>query len=159
MGRRSRRNEAWRAGPLVRLGRALVFVPIAAVVALRLAELVTGYTTPTTGCRVTGVVDGDTVRLSCPDSGATRGRLVGFDTPEIFSPDCASERRAGLRATWELRRALWAAERIETADIGADRYGRRLVVLLLDGEDVAGWMVASGLARPYDGGKRRSWCE
>lgn len=142
----------------MRLGRAAFFLAVALAVALRVAELVTGYTTPTIGCRVTGVVDGDTVRLACPESDATRGRLVGFDTPEVFSPACPAEWRAGVAATIALRRAIWSAGRIETEDLGEDRYGRRLVRLRLDGEDVSDWMVEAGHARVYDGGRREGWC-
>ncbi len=39
------------------------------------------------------VVDGDTIRY-----GGERIRLVGLDAPEIFSPDCATERDLGWRA-------------------------------------------------------------
>ena len=141
------------------VGRIVVFGPVLLIVAFRLFEIVTGHTTATTGCRVTGVIDGDTVRLVCPDRDETRGRLVGFDTPEVFSPECASEWRRGVAATAYLRREIWAAEEIETRARGTDRYGRLLVTLYLDGADVAGRMVASGHARVYHGGARESWCE
>jgi len=148
-----------RAGLGVRLGRLVVFSAIALPVLLRLAELGSGYLTPTTGCRVTGVIDGDTVRLDCPDGGATRGRLLGFDAPEVFSPQCAAEWLKGLEATVRLRLALWSARDIETRGHDFDRYGRRLVQLRLDGRDVADTMVNAGLARRYRGGQRERWCE
>lgn len=147
------------SGRGLRLGQAAFLLAVALPVALRLAEVVSGYATPTMGCRITGVIDGDTVRLACPDSDAVRGRLVGFDTPEIFSPACAAEWRAGLAATIALRGAIWSARRIETVDLGEDRYGRRLVRVRLDGADVSERMIAAGHARAYDGGRRGSWCE
>jgi micrococcal nuclease len=153
--RRARRRRAFGFWA----GRVAVFGPVLFVVLFRVAEIATGYTTPATGCRVTGVVDGDTVRLSCPGREENRGRLVGFDTPEVFSPQCASEWRRGVAATAYLRRAIWTADEIETRIRGTDRYGRLLVALYLDGENIAARMVASGHARVYHGGARTGWCE
>ena len=45
-------------------------------------------TAPGDGCRVTYVVDGDTVHLACPETGEVKARLLGFDTPEVYSPGC-----------------------------------------------------------------------
>lgn len=140
----------------LRVGLAAAIVLL---VGFRGFEVVTGHVTPTTGCRVTGVIDGDTVRLACPDRAEDRGRLVGFDAPEVFSPACAREWRLGMAATAFLRREIWAAGEIETRLRGTDRYGRLLVVLALDGEDVAQRMLASGHARAYSGGQREGWCE
>jgi micrococcal nuclease len=39
-----------------------------------------------------------------------------------------------------------------------DRYGRSLARVTVDGEDLAVVMVREGLARPYRGEKRASWC-
>lgn len=116
---------------------------------------------PTTGaevCTISRIVDGDTVGLSCPGAPYERGRLMGFDTPEIFSPKCVSERQEGLAAKAFLRRQIAAADRVEMAFFGRDRYGRRLLRLSLDGRDVAGVMIGAGLARVYDGGRREGWC-
>ncbi len=152
-------RRRWRRAAGLRLARLAVFAPVAVIILLRLAELVSAYATPTTGCRVTRVIDGDTVGLSCPGRSENRGRLVGFDTPEIFSPGCASEWRRGMVATAYLRSLIWSAGRIETRSKGVDRYGRLLIVLSLDGKDVAGPMVSSGHARVYHGGVRSGWCQ
>jgi len=140
----------------LRAGLALVIVW---VVGYRLFEEVSGRVIPAAGCRVTGVIDGDTVRLDCPDRSEDRGRLMGFDAPEVFSPGCAAELRRGVAATAFLRREIWAAGEVETRVRGVDRYGRLLIVLRLDGEDVAARMLASGHARVYHGGRREGWCE
>lgn len=157
--RSARRQARGRVSLGVRVGRIAFFGLLGALLAVRLGDLAIGYATPTTGCRVTGVVDGDTVRLSCRDSDDTRGRLLGFDTPEMYSPKCASEYRQGVAATWRLRKELWSASKVETRGGGHDRYGRRLVTLYLDGENVADIMVGAGLARRYTGGTRLGWCE
>jgi endonuclease YncB( thermonuclease family) len=110
-------------------------------------------------CRVTRVVDGDTVDLTCRTGGTVRARLLGFDTPEITDPGCAAERRLGLRAKARLTALVAAATRLDTRFQGTDRYGRALVQLRLDGRDVAATLIGEGLAVPYSGGRRISWCE
>lgn len=112
----------------------------------------------TTTCRVTSVVDGDTIRVYCPGQGIERARLMGFDTPEVFSPRCASELWAGTQATWALQRRLWSADKVAIAFRGRDRYGRRLAILWVDGVNIARPMIEQGYARPYHGGHRRGWC-
>jgi micrococcal nuclease len=109
-------------------------------------------------CRLLRVIDGDTVDLDCPGEGFVRTRLLGFDTPEISSPGCASELSLGTAATRALQSRIAASTEMRVDFRGADHYGRRLARLSLDGSDVARPMIADGLARPYHGGKRRSWC-
>ena len=93
------RQAANRASWPVRIGRVVFFSMFFALIAVRLADFGVGCLTPSSGCRVTGVIEGDTVRLICPDGGAIRGRLVGFDTPEVVSPGCAAEYAQGVAAT------------------------------------------------------------
>ena len=109
------------------------------------------------GCRVTGVIDGDTLRLNCPELGAVRGRILGLDTAETRAR-CWAERRKAWEATAWLHWRLWAARETRTFLRGEDRYGRQLVRLWIDGENVAEAMIAADLARGYAGGTRRSWC-
>ena len=83
---------------------------------------------------------------------------MGFDTPEVFSPKCDAELALGNRATQALERRVNASREVQVAFHGTDRYGRRLARLSLDGTDVAQPLIAAGLARPYDGGRRAGWC-
>jgi len=100
------------------------------------------------------VVDGDTVNLAGQSI-----RLVGFDTPETYRAECASERRLGDAATDRLRDLLARASSAQLAYLPhRDQYGRDLARLMLDGRDVADIMVGEGFARRYSGGQRRSWC-
>jgi endonuclease YncB( thermonuclease family) len=117
-----------------------------------------GREAPASQCRVTRVVDGDTVRARCGSAGEVRVRLMGFDTPEVFSPGCTAEKTKGDAATLALRRLIGAADRIAFDFHGEDRYGRALAVMRLDGRDVAALMIDAGLARPYAGGRRPAWC-
>lgn len=123
-----------------------------------LADVVNGLVKPQQGCRVLAVVDGDTVRVNCPRSGYGRGRILGFDAPEITPPRCPSELVKGLAATYYLRWQLWTAREITALPRGVDRYGRQLILMGLDGEGIAQDMIDRGLARRYDGGPRASWC-
>lgn len=111
----------------------------------------------TRDCTVSYVVDGDTVHLNC--GGATlKARLVGYDTPEVFSPQCAAEKAAGDAATGVLQ-SLVAADPVTAAVFqGQDRYGRALVRLEIGGQDVAQVMIGTGLARSYAGRQRPDWC-
>lgn len=100
------------------------------------------------------VIDGDTLSWR-----GERVRLVGFDTPEIFSPRCASEVHKGQAAK---RMLAGLIARARSADLAIhperDRYGRMLATLSLDGTDVGRSLVAAGLARPYLSGRRQGWC-
>ena len=109
-------------------------------------------------CRIISVIDGDTVTLMCQDSGIGRARIAGYDTPEKYAPKCLGEFLAAERAAWALRTLIQKAGRIAIAHQGDDKYGRALVVLTLDGLDVARAMIRAGHARQYGGGLRGSWC-
>ena len=135
-----------------------LFGLVALLVAQPLGDIVNGYLTPHDGCRVVGIVDGDTIRMICPESGHRTGRLLAFDTPELRA-GCMSEFLKAQAATLYLRGMLWRAGHVSARIEGEDRYGRALVLLLVDGQGVAGPMVEAGLARWYDGGPRAGWCD
>ncbi|MBY6046923.1 thermonuclease family protein [Vannielia litorea] len=122
-----------------------------------LVDMAFGYARQAGTCRVTAVVDGDTVKMICPEEGRVRGRIVGLDAPEVKG-ECMAERWAAWRATQALRWRLWTARRVGAEPGGVDRYGRVLVRLTLDGRDAAQGMIDSGHARAYGGGKRQGWC-
>lgn len=100
-----------------------------------------------TGC----VVDGDTIRL-----GGERVRLMGFDTPELRGK-CRNERRNARVASRRLAKLLGAGYPSFEWH-GRDRYGRRLAFARVAGRDVSAILIAEGLARPYTGARRKSWC-
>jgi endonuclease YncB( thermonuclease family) len=57
-----------------------------------------------------------------------------------------------------LRTLIQKADRLTLTREGADQYGRALVRLELDGQDVADLMIRGGHGRRYGGGPRGSWC-
>lgn len=100
------------------------------------------------------VVDGDTIK----HDGETY-RLLGYDTPETYRAKCDSEKRLGDLATHRLRELVQTHGSAEiTRYSDRDRYGRLLVRLYIGGKDVGPILINQGLARYYDGGKRRGWC-
>ncbi len=103
------------------------------------------------------LIDGDTVKLQCEEGGSKNARILGYDTPEK-NAQCITEYVNANRATWSLRWALWTSDIIEVSSNKRDKYGRDLIVLMVDGKDVADHMISSGLARAYYGGKRQGWC-
>ena len=112
-----------------------------------------------TGCQVTYIADGDTVHLACPDTGEVKARLLGFDTPEVYSPGCREELAAGRQATDILRQVLRSGPITAARFEGHDRYGRELVRLEVGGQDVARTMISTGYAVPYSGGRSPDWCQ
>ena len=107
--------------------------------------------------------DGDSGRLS----DGTKFRLHGIDAPETGSMNqrggakCETERALGFDAkavAVELTRGRYVTV---TQVTGRDRYGRNVVHLALDGEDVAGLLLAAGSHQvwDYDGGETKpDWC-
>ena len=108
--------------------------------------------------RIVRIVDGDTLLVDAhPWPGhAVRVsvRLRGIDTPELRSK-CSGERKAADRARSELERLVSGFATVELINVsGGKYYGRVLADLMAGKRDIAGAMLQSGLARPYQGGKR-----
>jgi micrococcal nuclease len=116
---------------------------------------------------VLSVTDGDSVRLRVPDwAGTPFGvmtlREIGVDTPESIRhvAKCDAEAAKGLTAKAYAKGLLRPGERVRFIYKGRDKYGGRFLgsLLLPDGREFGQVMVAAGLARPYDGGRKSSWC-
>ena len=118
---------------------------------------------------VTRIIDGDTfearVRVWFRLEITTLVRIRGFDAPEIKAR-CAAEAAKAALATEALRDYL-SMGAVTLSDVALDKYGGRVLanVAVADAlaptalsEDIAVLMLASGLARPYAGGRRQSWC-
>lgn len=88
-------------------------------------------------------------------------RLSGVDTPEKgWRAKCDAEREAGQRATAFTTRWLSAYPQIQITDIRRGKYAGRVLGLITAGDsDLATDQIDAGVARPYDGGKRDSWCQ
>lgn len=118
------------------------------------------------------VTDGDTIHLHSE----TRGmRLVGFNAPETFHPNCSKGLELGLKATQRLKELIDAADTVTVRRVacscrpgteGTSRcnYGRSCGYLFADGKDVGPILISEGLAAPYSCGLTgcppppRPWC-
>jgi endonuclease YncB( thermonuclease family) len=101
------------------------------------------------------VVDGDTIHAPF----GVKYRLMGFDTPEIFHSQCDAELELGMAAKERLEEILASGE-VRVIESGrTDKYRRTLAHVEVDGVDVGKILIGEGLARPYKGEKRKSWCE
>jgi micrococcal nuclease len=101
------------------------------------------------------VIDGDTIRAPY----SVKYRLMAFDAPETFQVKCDAELELGKRVIEWLKELLASGEVRVVASGKIDRYGRTLAHLTVNGQDVGGLLIGEGLARPYNGGRRRGWCE
>lgn len=100
------------------------------------------------------VIDGDTIELH----GQTV-RLVGFDTPETWKPECDFELVLGQQATARLAELVSSGRGVDVMMLpGRDRYNRGLGRLFIGNVDVSEILTTEGLARPYEGGRREGWC-
>lgn len=79
-------------------------------------------------------------------------RLEGFDTPEIRG-ECEYEQTLAKEAR-EATIAYINKHKPTFKVSGKDKYGR----LLTEIEGLSEHLITTGLARPYDGGKRQPWC-
>jgi endonuclease YncB( thermonuclease family) len=98
------------------------------------------------------VIDGDTFRYN----GDTI-RIADIDTPEV-NGECASERALARQATDRLETLLGEGPfSLEQVDRDEDRYGRKLRIIVRDGESIGQKLVDESLARRWIG-RRRPWC-
>jgi endonuclease YncB( thermonuclease family) len=101
------------------------------------------------------VVDGDTFWMA-----GEKIRIADIDTPETHPARCAREAELGAAATQRLRELLnGGAVTLTAIDRDTDRYGRKLRIASVDGVGVGETLVAEGLARRYEGGRRAGWCD
>jgi len=104
--------------------------------------------------RVNCVVDGDTFWFQ-----RQKIRVADVDAPELSPPRCEAERRSGIAAKQMLLALLNAGPfTLAPADRDADRYGRKLRIVLRNGQSIGGMLIAAKLARPWTGA-RRGWCD
>lgn len=91
---------------------------------------------------VSWVMDGDTVLLVRPgQTDPVTLRIDGIDAPETCQPGGMASRDALIRLT--LRKS------VQVTDLGLDHYGRQVGRLSVNGVDVGGEMVRSGMAWAY----------
>ncbi len=109
------------------------------------------------------VIPGDTfearIRIWPGQDVTTQVRLRGIDAPEMKAR-CEDERVKALDARNFLARLLNDGG-LSVTQVGLDKYGGRIDADASTARmsNVGSAMLEAGLARPYDGGKRRTWCD
>lgn len=136
-----------------RLALALVLFAFPAQAEIRTMQL-----------RSPAAYDGDTLYVVVPELPTPLQRMsvrvLGIDTAEIRGK-CEAE-KVQARAARDFVLRVFRGQTTVTLDvIGWDKYGGRFDahVQMPDGEDLGQALIAAGLARPYDGGKRQGWCD
>ena len=100
------------------------------------------------------MIDGDTAKIA-----DISYRLVGFDTPETYEPQCDYEKALGDQATRRARELVDRAGVVELVVLPSlDHYGRNLARMYVEGRDIGTILINEGLARVYLKGGRQSWC-
>ena len=110
-----------------------------------------------------GCYDGDTCRFTIPNIPPVFGkrlsvRLRGVDTPELRG-HCQEEKMKAQAALHFVTQALSAAEAITLGSVSRGKYFRLIADVIYDGKSLSADLLDAGLARPYTGGTRGSWCE
>ncbi|MDW3024509.1 MAG: thermonuclease family protein [Alphaproteobacteria bacterium] len=110
------------------------------------------------------VLDGDTfaagVKIDDDITITVRVRLINVDTPEMNGM-CESEIDKAHAAKEFVSELLPVGTVVDLQNIKDDKYLGRIDanVFLSDGRDVGDVLIKEKLARPYNGGKRQSWCK
>ena len=107
------------------------------------------------------IYDADTfkahVRVWLGQTVATSIRIGGIDTPEIRGK-CPEEKALALKAKTRLEMLLSSGV-VELWRVQYGKWAGRVIAhVTVNGESVPDVLINEGLARPYDGGKRQSWC-
>jgi endonuclease YncB( thermonuclease family) len=112
--------------------------------------------------RLLRVLDGDTfearVHVWPGIDITTKVRLRGIDAPELRAR-CPDE-RIKAEAARDALAAMLSEGDLMVLRVGLDKYGGRVLAdaATRSVPDISTAMLATGLARPYGGGKRQSWC-
>jgi len=113
--------------------------------------------------KITGVVDGDTLRAEIVGMYSPLNRVLiriaGIDTPEIRG-HCPQEKELAQSAKKYLSQKLLETRAITMGTMEWDKYGGRILAdVYFEGQDVGKMMINAGFAMPYSGSKKgEHWC-
>ena len=115
---------------------------------------------------ITRVIDGDTVEIAVdflpsPLPPRLSIRVMGLDTPEKAPrAQCDSEAALARKASAFTKDAVANALEVDVVILKWDKYGGRVLgEVYLDHQSLAQSLISAGLARPYKGEAKSSWCE
>ena len=108
---------------------------------------------------VTSVYDGDSIHVVFPFHETMYKwvcRLYGVDTPEIRTKN-KQERILGIQVRDALRNKV-LHKQVDVICDKFDKYGRLLVTILIDNENINEWLIENNYGYAYYGGsKRKIW--
>ena len=112
------------------------------------------------------ITDGDTIKLDVSKESplikklGLSVRIKGIDTPEKAPrAKCNKENILGQQAT-VFTTYLIGNKELLLSQVENDRYGGRIIAnVKVGGVDVAQELLKKGLARVYNGEKKKSWCD
>lgn len=113
--------------------------------------------------RVTGVIDGDTLRAEMVGAPSPLNRvsirISGIDSPEMKG-NCDAEKEKARASKKFLAKKLLSARAVTIGTMDWDKYGGRILAdVYFDGISVSKMMIEAGYAVPYHGGKKTPmWC-
>ena len=132
---------------------------------IRLALALILLASPSLAGPILRVIDGDTYIIAAPwlppELGKTISlRVLGIDTPEHGKKaKCKAEADLADKATAAAKDLIRKAKVVTVTLSHWDKYGGRIDgSVILDGQSIADMLIGAGLARPYNGGAKRSWC-
>lgn len=115
---------------------------------------------------ITRVIDGDTVEIAVdflpsPLPPKLSIRVMGIDTPEKAPrAQCDAEAALAKEASAFTKSAVSNALEVDVVILKWDKYGGRVLgEVYLDHQSLAESLISAGLARPYKGEAKSSWCE
>ena len=107
-------------------------------------------------CELRQLSTADTILLNCPDEGMFAVSVAGLDAPDINSTACELERVRGRAALGYAQALLQSAQSVRVLPAPPEA-GERAAKLLVDDEDYATIMMATGQGMPSALG-RADWC-
>lgn len=114
---------------------------------------------------ITRVIDGDTVEIAvdflpAPLPPKLSIRVLGVDTPEKAPrAQCEAEAAKAKLASAFTKDTVAAAKVVDVQIKTWDKYGGRVLGdVFLDGRSLSEMLIEKGLARPYKGEAKSSWC-
>ena len=112
------------------------------------------------------VVDGDTIKFEAnwvpkPLKQEISIRVMGIDTPEKKPRNkCEQEDALAQKASAFTKEKVSHAQSIQVELLDWDKYGGRMLGnVIIDGKLLSEELIANGLARPYFGEAKASWCQ
>lgn len=112
------------------------------------------------------ITDGDTIKLDVSKESpmikklGLSVRIKGIDTPEKAPrAKCDKENALGQQAT-KFTTDLVGNKELLLSQVENDKYGGRIVAnVKVEGVDIAQELLKRGLAKVYNGEKKKSWCD